>query len=189
MSEEIYVSVDIEADGPIPGPNSMISLGAAAFQRGGERPIATFIANLEPLDGATQHPDTMAWWKRFPEAWAKATHEPRSPSDAMHDFDAWVGALPGKPVLVVYPSWDAMWVHWYLIRFCNRSPFGIAALDIKSLAHAALGTPRFRDTSKKAMPGAWFEGTPPHDHTALNDAIGQGMVLGHALRALDADRK
>jgi len=27
----MYVSVDIESDGPIPGPHSLLSLGAAAF--------------------------------------------------------------------------------------------------------------------------------------------------------------
>jgi hypothetical protein len=28
---EIYVSTDVEADGPIPGPNSMLSFGSAAY--------------------------------------------------------------------------------------------------------------------------------------------------------------
>lgn len=28
---EIYVSTDIEADGPIPGQNSMLSFGSAAY--------------------------------------------------------------------------------------------------------------------------------------------------------------
>ena len=30
-----YVVIDIEADGPIPGPNSMISLGAVAINKKG----------------------------------------------------------------------------------------------------------------------------------------------------------
>jgi hypothetical protein len=32
-SKEIYVSTDVEADGPIPGPNSMLSFGSAAYTR------------------------------------------------------------------------------------------------------------------------------------------------------------
>jgi hypothetical protein len=28
---EIYVSTDVESDGPIPGPHSMLSFGSAAF--------------------------------------------------------------------------------------------------------------------------------------------------------------
>jgi len=32
MSKEIYISTDVETDGPIPGPNSMLSFGSAAFE-------------------------------------------------------------------------------------------------------------------------------------------------------------
>ena len=31
MSSEIYVSTDVEADGPIPGPHSMLSFASAAY--------------------------------------------------------------------------------------------------------------------------------------------------------------
>ena len=40
-SKEIYVSTDVEADGPIPGPNSMLSFGSAAYT-GGKELIGTF---------------------------------------------------------------------------------------------------------------------------------------------------
>ena len=29
---EIYISTDVEADGPIPGPHSMLSFGSAAYK-------------------------------------------------------------------------------------------------------------------------------------------------------------
>ncbi len=48
---EIYVSTDVETDGPIPGPNSMLSFGSAAYSRGKEL-LGTFSANLETLSGA-----------------------------------------------------------------------------------------------------------------------------------------
>src|SRR5258706_13765748 len=50
MAEEIYVSTDVEADGPIPGPHSMLSFGSAGFRRGGEM-VGTFAVNLELLPG------------------------------------------------------------------------------------------------------------------------------------------
>ena len=31
IKQEVYVSVDVETDGPIPGPHSMLSLGAVAM--------------------------------------------------------------------------------------------------------------------------------------------------------------
>jgi hypothetical protein len=43
--KEIYVSDDIDTDGPIPGPNSMLSFGAAAFSDDGKL-FDTHSANL-----------------------------------------------------------------------------------------------------------------------------------------------
>jgi hypothetical protein len=56
---EIYVSTDIETDGPIPGPHSMLSFGSAAFAPD-RRLVGTFEANLHTLPEAAGHPDTMA---------------------------------------------------------------------------------------------------------------------------------
>ncbi len=52
---EIYVSTDVETDGPIPGPHSMLSIGSAAFLAD-KSLVGTFTANLETLPGATGHP-------------------------------------------------------------------------------------------------------------------------------------
>lgn len=48
---EVYVSTDVEADGPIPGPHSMLSFGSAAYTAD-KRLLQTFSANLETLPGA-----------------------------------------------------------------------------------------------------------------------------------------
>ncbi|GEM_PF-2073434 len=47
MTSEVYVSTDVEADGPIPGPNSMLSCAAAAFSADKEL-IGTFAATSRP---------------------------------------------------------------------------------------------------------------------------------------------
>ena len=69
---EVYVSTDVEADGPIPGPFSMLSLASAAFDAEGVL-LGTFTVNLRTLEGATVHPDTARFWAANPEALA-ATH-------------------------------------------------------------------------------------------------------------------
>jgi len=76
--KELYFSFDIEADGPIPGPNSMLSLGVAVFKDDGTR-LATFSANLETLSDATPDPDTMKWWKTQPEAWKECRKDLQKP--------------------------------------------------------------------------------------------------------------
>jgi hypothetical protein len=47
-SHELYVSTDVETDGPIPGPQAMLSFGSAAFSPDG-RLLGTFAANLRTL--------------------------------------------------------------------------------------------------------------------------------------------
>ena len=177
---ELYVSTDIETDGPIPGPNSMLSFGSAAFDTQGKL-LATFSRNLETLPGATGNDETMAWWKTQPEAWAAHRKNTVSPGAAMTEYLAWLKALPGRPVFVGYPAgFDFLFVYWYLMRFMGESPFSFSALDIKTYAMAMLKT-RFRDTVKRNMPQRWFS-TRPHTHEALDDAIEQGELFCSMLR-------
>lgn len=189
--KEIYVSVDIEADGPIPGAFSMLNFGAAAFELGNEKPLATFEVNLSPLEGASQDPTTMEFWGRNPEAWAYVTKDPIPASQAIDQFQQWLKSLPGNPVLVTYPSWDYMWIRWYHVRFLGHTAaqtLGLAALDVKTLAMAAMKHPTFKNTSKRTMSKnhpEWFTGHPPHDHTGLSDAIGQGILFLRIMETLE----
>jgi hypothetical protein len=184
---EIYVSVDVEANGPIPGPNSMLSFGAAAFaiEPGllqGKPSI--FTRNLTELPGSEGDPDTMAWWGREENknAWEACRQNQVDPHVAMKEFVAWVKGLGGKPVCVAYPAgYDFMWIYWYLRRFAGDSPFSFSCLDIKTFACAVLKTP-FRETTKKNMPREWFHGLPKHTHVASDDAIEQGLLFLNMLR-------
>jgi hypothetical protein len=185
---EIYVSTDVEADGPIPGPHSMLSFASAAF-RADKTLIGTFEANLCTLPDASGDPQTMAWWQSQPEAWAACRVNPREPAAVMPEYVAWLKGLPGKPVFVAYPAaYDFMFVYWYLIRFAGESPFSHSALDIKSFAMAVMGT-EYRASTKRNMPKAWFDDLP-HTHVALDDAKGQGALFCNMLaeRAASAKR-
>lgn len=178
---EIYVSTDVEADGPIPGPYSMLSFASAAF-RADKTLLATFEANLTLLPGATADPKTMEWWQGQQEAWAACRTNPREPTIVMPEYVAWLKSLPGKPVFVAYPAaYDFMFVYWYLIRFAGESPFSHSALDIKSYAMALLGR-EYRESVKRNMPANWFDNMP-HTHVALDDAKGQGMLFCNMLAA------
>lgn len=177
--QEIYVSTDIEVDGPIPGDYSMLSLGSAAYLPD-KTLVETFTVNLEQLPEAGRHPDTMAWWEKHPEAWEVANRNPRPAKEAMIDYAEWLEALPGAPVFVGYPAaFDFMFVYWYLIRFAERSPFSFSALDIKTMAMMMTGKP-YRRSTKKNMPQRWFDDLP-HNHQALDDAIEQGALFCNML--------
>jgi hypothetical protein len=191
---EIYFSTDVETDGPIPGPNSMLSFGSAAFNVDGKM-IGTFTRNLDLLDGATPDVDTMRWWGE-PEqrtAWVEARKNTVSPQSAMVDYVAWIEAFPGiersksgfvkNAVFVGFPAtFDFLFIYFYLIRFAKQSPFSFSALDIKTLTMAVLNVP-FRDAVKRNMPKEWFPPDRPHTHVALDDAIEQGELFVNILRA------
>jgi DNA polymerase III alpha subunit (gram-positive type) len=171
----VYVSVDVEADGPIPGPHSMVSFGAAAFSANGVM-LGTHAANLVTLPGASGHPETMAWWRKHDAAWKACRENTVEPADAMRAFVDWVDGVSKKPVFVAYPAgFDFTFMYWYLMKFVGRSPFSFAALDVKSYAAALLRTP-FRDTAKRTFPKSWFS-TRRHTHVALDDAIEQGEMF------------
>ena len=179
MKQEIYVSTDVETDGPIPGPNSMLSFGSAAYLAD-KTLIATFTANLALLPDATPDPRTMDWWRSQPDAWAACRESPEPPELVMPRYRAWLQALPGRPVFVGYPAaFDFMFVYWYLIRFAGESPFSHSALDIKTYAMALLKK-GYRDSTKRNMPARWFDPLP-HTHLALDDAIEQGALFCNLL--------
>lgn len=177
---EIYISTDVETDGPIPGPHSMLSFASAAYTAD-KRLVATFSANLQTLPGASPHPVTAKWWATQPQAWAACRTDPQPPEQAMRRYVEWVKALKGKPVFVAYPAaFDFLFIYWYLMRFVGESPFGHSALDIKSYAMAVLKT-GYRESTKRNMPAHWFDELP-HTHVALDDAIEQGALFCNMLR-------
>src|SRR5262245_34735266 len=137
--KEIYVSTDVEADGPIPGPHSMLSFASAAYTAEKEL-LGTFEVNLELLPEASPHPETMRWWASQPEAWKACRENLEAPERAMPRYVEWLEKLPARPVFVGYPAaYDFLFVYWYLIRFAGKSPFSHSALDIKTYAMCTTG--------------------------------------------------
>ena len=69
-----------------------------------------------------------------------------------------------------------------MMRVAGRSPFGWAALDIKTLAFALTGLPDRRNV-KAAFPEHWHDPLP-HTHVALDDAKEQGALFCNMLAEL-----
>src|SRR6202453_2578280 len=82
---KVYFSVDIETDGVVAGRNNMISLGIAALDMHSGKIIAKFKRNLETVSDLRPDADTMQWWKKFPEAYAKARAGAVPPAEAIQE--------------------------------------------------------------------------------------------------------
>jgi hypothetical protein len=185
MVPDIYISADIEADGPIPGEFSMLAFGlAVAATFDGEAFTShapseqTLYRELKPIAA------------RFEPAALKAARLDRAvlardgaePEAAMRDAVDWVTAQAeraggARPVLVGYPVvFDWMFLHWYFVRFVGESPFGFSgALDIKTMYHQKARV-IMDDAGRNDLP-AELQASHTHTHNALDDAIEQAEIF------------
>src|SRR5207245_3342931 len=96
---EVYVSTDVESDGPIPGPHSMLSFASAAFLPD-KTLVDTFTANLKMLPEASPDPATMSWWQQHSDKWAATRTDLQDHEMAMRQYVAWIQTIPGRPMFV-----------------------------------------------------------------------------------------
>ncbi|MEV8549204.1 exonuclease [Streptomyces glaucescens] len=185
----LYISVDIEADGPIPGPYSLLSLGAA-------------VAGVQDQDGFTPaDPERRTFYRELrpigddfvPEALAvsgldrdRLRREGLDPALALAQFSRWVREVSAdagaQPVMCGYPaSYDWTFLYWYLIRFTGDSPFGHSgSLDMKTLYATKAGVP-LRAVAKRGMPPALLP-RRRHTHHALDDAVEQAELFANLMK-------
>ena len=182
-----YVVCDIEADGPVPGPHSMFSLGAVAVNKNGEQ-FGEFEINFLPLKNAKPHPIIMKWFTTFaPEALEYTKHNQISPKEGMNKFGDWLLTLPTPRVMAAHPApLDFMWINWYMQTFLSdrldppfTTPFfdskGQSAFDIKSYAAAVLHKD-YRDIHRDNYHSELHDNTK-HSHKAIEDAREYAQLL------------
>jgi DNA polymerase III epsilon subunit-like protein len=174
---ELYFSVDVEANGPIPGPYSMTALGCVVVGR----PDRAFYAELQPItDEVVPAAEAVSG---LTLDYLRAHGE--RPGEAMARFGGWVTETAGadrRPVFVALnAAFDWMFVHWYFITYAGENPFGIGGLDIKAYYMGKFGVP-WAETSSAAM--AARLGVPDEGaHHALEDARAQVRLFERMLHA------
>ena len=184
---EIYILTDVEADGPIPGEFSMLSLDSIALDKKGEV-LGEFYKKLVPLPTALQDKKTMQFWKDNPKAYQEATTNAEDPQKVMTEYNKWLKKLKKDTkkelVFIAYPvTVDFMFVYWYLIKFTGESPFGYSGLDMKTLAMSILKKD-FSEITKNKMPKSWLKHPGQKYHFALQDAKEQVFMLIKMLEEL-----
>ena len=175
---ELYVAVDVEADGPIPGPYSMISLGMAVVGH----PDLRFYTELRPISDEYV-PAALAVSGLDRE---RLLREAPSAEEAMSAAAAWVNGLRrvGRPVFLAAPAvWDGMFVHWYFVRFTGRSPFGAtgSGIDLRSYWMGVTAS-EWVQTRKGKIKHELALHDVPHTHHAGDDAAELAQVFEAVLR-------
>lgn len=181
MTPECFISVDIEASGPIPGKYSMLSLGACVVGQL-ER---TFYIELKPISPSFEPAALSVSGLNLEELFQKGI----APTEAMASFRAWVKkcAKDSSPVFVGFNAcFDWQFVNWYFVEFCGSNPFGHNAIDIKSYFMGLKGVPWAMTTSSE-LP-AEFQPDHRQTHQALDDARAQAEIFSKLLAANSSRR-
>jgi hypothetical protein len=157
-----FVMVDIEADGPIPGDYSMVSLGAIIVEPALTR---TFYGELRPI--------SERW---VPEALAVSGHSREAtlafedPKLVMERFADWlVRECPQRKVFIADNNgFDWQFVNWYFHHFLGHNPFGFSSHNLGSLYKGLVKdtTARFKHLRRTK-----------HTHHPVDDARGNAEAM------------
>ncbi|MHB0971537.1 MAG: exonuclease [Thermoanaerobaculia bacterium] len=182
---DAYFSADVETDGPIPGPYSMLSFAlvyAGSFD--GQhfiRPPSLdqhFYAELKPI--ARQFQAEALAVNRIDRN--RLIQHGTEPETAMTDAAAWVREIANgrRPILVAYPlSFDWTWMYWYFVSYSRvGSPFNHSGCyDLKTAVAVKSGSP-VAVSGRDELP-AHLRSSVPHTHNALEDALEQAELFAN----------
>lgn len=160
----MYVMVDVETDGPIPGEFSMVSIGAVIVEPALNR---TFRANVRPISERWQ-PEALAISGMTREECFTGS----PPLEVMLNFEKWLQdnlPLKKRPIFISDNNgFDWGFVNWYFHKFLERNPFGFSSQNLNSIYK---GLRRDYYASFKHLRKT------PHTHDPLMDAKGNAEAL------------
>jgi DNA polymerase III epsilon subunit-like protein len=168
---EVFISVDVETSGPIPGEFSLLSIGACDVYDD----TRSFSVELKPIS-ANADPKALEVTGLSLETLAARGETPEA---AMAAFGAWAHGLAGEGGSLVFVGFNApfdwSFINYSFHRYAGANPFGFTALDIKALYMGATGC-AWTDTRSSQI--AKHLGPRSHgDHDALHDAKYQAELF------------
>jgi len=157
-----WISVDIEADGPIPGDYSMVSFGAVVVEPGLDR---SFYAELKPI--SKKYVPAALAVTGFSREETLAFEEPEA---VMARFRDWLYSVSDGSLRFVADNngFDWQFVNWYFHHFLGENPFGYSSANLASLYQGLVGD---------VFRGFKHLRRTPHTHNALDDARGNAEAL------------
>lgn len=162
----MWIMVDVESDGPMPGDYSMISLGAVVVER---NPADTFLMNIKPISD-----------KWLPEALAISgytraqTLNFKDPLSSMGLFNIWLNDLIKKKkdnrLMLISDNngYDAAFINFYFWKFLNKNPFGHSSTNLGSL---------YKGCVKSMYKNFKHLRRTKHTHNPIDDAMGNVEAL------------
>lgn len=170
-NREVFLSVDVETSGPIPGEFSLLTIGACDVFDSRQ----TFSCELKPT---TRNADPKAL-EVTGLSLKRLERDGLEPATAMQQFKDWVLSAAGPDAAPIFVGFNApfdwSFVNYYFHRYLGENPFGFAALDIKSMYMGAVRS-SWANTRSSQIAAA-LHPTLKGDHDALHDAQYQAELF------------
>ena len=159
-----YISVDIEADGPVPGLYSMVSFGAVIIDDAGKFD-KTFFGKVKPISE-----------KWIPEALAVSGYSREttltfdSPESVMKAFAEWIRINSvGRPTFISDNNgFDWQFINYYFHAFTGNNPFGFSSTNLGSL---------YKGLVKDSFKNFKHLRKTKHTHNPVDDAKGNAEAF------------
>ncbi|MCW0938435.1 3'-5' exonuclease [Pantoea sp. RG18] len=170
-SPEIYISVDIETTGPIPGEYDLISIGACLVGK----PEENFSCLVKPQGGLVEDEALAVTGLSIDEL----NENGKNINLAIELFNNWLESEQFKHKKIVFVGFNAAFdwsfINYAFIKHLGKNPFGFTALDIKSYYMGKYGTLWQETKSSKIDIKLKTKNTATHN--ALQDAIYQSEIF------------
>ena len=171
VSDELYVSVDVETSGPVLGIYSLLSIGACVVSE----PAQSIYLELQP-DGLQHDPEAVAVTGLD---LTKLENEGLAPQTAMLKLEQWLDKLCSADQKVVFVGlnapFDWSFINYYFHKYSGANPFGFTALDMKAYYMGVTGC-RWKETKSSQMTARLKPQSAPN-HNALDDARFQAELF------------
>lgn len=170
-SPEIYISVDIETTGPIPGEYDLISIGACLVGK----PEENFSCLVKPQGGLVDDEALAVTGLSIDEL----NENGKNINLAIELFNNWLESDQFKHKKIVFigfnAAFDWSFINYAFIKHLGKNPFGFTALDIKSYYMGKYGT--LWQETKSSKIDIKLKTKNKATHNALQDAIYQSEVF------------
>ncbi len=174
MTDETWVSVDVETSGPAPSVASLVSIGACLV----DAPEVGIEILVRPVEGRAWSAEAEAVHRLSRE---RLEAEGLEPGDAMRRLASWLGEVVpvgSTPIFVsLNAPFDWLFVADHCWRYLGSNPFGVSAVDLKALYMGRhLEDVRAWSETRSADIRRRYPVTLPHTHGALDDAREQAEI-------------
>lgn len=160
-----FFVVDVEADGPVPGPDmySMVCFGAIVVESSLSK---TFYGETKPISDLW-NPSALKI-----SGFSREEHlKFKDPYEVMYNFNIWIESVnrSGRPIFISDNlAFDWQWINYYFHKFLNKNPFGYSGRRIGDIYAGMQGSvytkwKHLRETK--------------HTHNPVDDAKGNAEVI------------